>query len=77
MPVPVGSEVDGGVTQPLLHYLDWQFEPAVEAAIDAPRGIEMSKRMQALVLGPYKRLPVPIAFGLAVTIQNGRRYPCG
>jgi hypothetical protein len=46
MPVTVGGHLNAGMTEPALHHLDRQFEAAVFAAIDAPRGIEMAERVQ-------------------------------
>ena len=49
MAVDVGGHLDRGVTEPRLHQLERQFEPAVDAAVDAPRGVEVAQRVQALV----------------------------
>src|SRR5438552_18980377 len=50
------------MAEPALHQLERQFEPAVDAPVDAPRCIEVAQRMQASVL----RSPVPIGnFGQA------------
>ena len=39
------------MTEPRLHQLERQFQTAVDAAVDAPRGVEVAQAVQALVLG--------------------------
>ena len=38
--------------EPSLHHLKGQLEPAVHPAVDAPRGVEVAQRMEALVFRP-------------------------
>ena len=48
-----------------LHQLERQFEPAVDATVDAPRGIEMAQRVQAPVFAlPSLVTPAAIWAGL-------------
>src|SRR4051812_33509380 len=54
--VGVRRHLDRGVTESGLHQLERQFEPAVDAAVDAPRGVEVAEPVQALVF----RTAVPI-----------------
>ena len=51
MAVGVRRHLDRGVTEPRLHQLERQLEPAVDAPVDAPRGIEVAQAVQALVFG--------------------------
>ena len=37
------------MAEPRLHQLERQFEPAVNAPVDAPRGVEVAQAVQALV----------------------------
>jgi len=48
--------LDRGMAESGLHHLERQFEAAVGAAVDAPRGMEVPQRMQAAVF----RAAVPI-----------------
>ena len=41
--IGVRRHLDRGVTEPRLHHLERQLEPAVDAPVDAPRGIEMAE----------------------------------
>src|SRR5262249_56145478 len=45
--VGVGSHLDRGVAETGLHDFDRQFEPAIDAAVDAPACIEMAHGVQA------------------------------
>ena len=44
------------MTEPRLNHLERQFEPAVGAAVDTPRGVEMAQRVQPAILGAAVRL---------------------
>src|SRR5262245_49440864 len=56
--VGVRRHLDRGMTEPRLHDLQRQFEPAVEASVDAPRGVEMAEAVE------------PGVFRAAVSIDN-------
>ena len=49
--VAVGRHLDRGVAEPRLHHLERQLEAAIDAAVDAPRRIEVPQAVQAGVLG--------------------------
>src|SRR6266540_4240329 len=51
MPVHVRRHLNRSVAEPRLHHLERQFEPAINAAVYAPRRIEVAQAVQALVLG--------------------------
>jgi hypothetical protein len=42
-PLGVCRHLNRGVTEPRLHHLERQLESAVVAAVDAPRGVEVSE----------------------------------
>ena len=50
--VGVRRHLDRGVTEPRLHHLERQLEPAVDAPVDAPGGVEVAEAVQAGILGP-------------------------
>jgi hypothetical protein len=50
MAVTVRRHLDRGVPQARLHHLERQFEPAIDAAVDAPRRIEVAQAVQAPIL---------------------------
>ena len=47
--VGVGRDLDRGVPEPGLHHLQRQLQAAIDAAVDAPAGIEMPERMQGIL----------------------------
>ena len=47
MAVAVCRHLHRGVTEPGLHHLERQFEPAIDPPVDAPGGIEMPQAVQA------------------------------
>ena len=49
--VGVGRHLDGGMSEPRLHHLERQLEPAVDAAVDAPGRIEVAQAVEAGILG--------------------------
>jgi hypothetical protein len=51
VPIGVRAHLNRSVTEPRLHHLERQFEPAVDAPVDAPRGVEVAQRVQPSVLG--------------------------
>ena len=48
--IAIGGHLNGNVPEPSLHHLERGPEPAVGAAVDAPRGVEVPERMQTGVL---------------------------
>src|SRR5215510_1200668 len=51
MTVAVGCHLDRGVAETGLYQFERQFEAAVRLPVDAPRRVEVTQRVQALVLG--------------------------
>src|SRR5262249_3410265 len=49
--VAIRRHLDRGVPEAALHQLEWEFEAAIDAPVDAPASIEVAQRMQAAVLG--------------------------
>ncbi len=39
------------MAEPRLHHFHWQFEAAIDAPVDAPRGVEVPQAVEALVFG--------------------------
>src|SRR5262249_30427726 len=47
--VGIRGHLNRGVAKPSLHHLERQLEAAIDAAVDAPRGVEVAQGVQALV----------------------------
>ena len=48
MAVHIGGHLYRCMAEPRLHHLERQFEPAIEAPVDAHEGVEVAERVQAL-----------------------------
>jgi hypothetical protein len=72
VPVAIERQHNRRVAEPLLHDFRRKLK-AVDLAIDAPAGEEMTKRMQAGVPGPHCRVAVITEHALAVIVFHDVR----
>src|SRR5262249_42597271 len=85
--VDITGQHNAGMTEPRLHRLDRQFQPAVFLSVDAPTGIKMPRRMQPGIFGfafvvddtcldlhwlPYTTDNVGVAFGVSYPVGEGQ-----
>ena len=72
MAVDVRRHLDGGVPEPRLHHLERQFEAAVDAAVDAPRRVEVPQAVQAgvLRLAAAVTTPAAICAGMQAAVDD-------
>src|SRR5262249_36845309 len=52
MAIAIGRDLNRGVPEAVRHHLERKFEAAVDATVDAPRGVEKAQAVEAVLCLP-------------------------